>query len=59
VDDATWARAVEGYLPTPDDRAQVAELMVPHYETGDFAGWIAPPSVGINDLPVEYDYFLF
>jgi benzoyl-CoA 2,3-dioxygenase component B len=50
---------VAGYLPTPDDRAQVAELMVPHYETGDFAGWIAPPSVGINDLPVEYDYVRF
>jgi benzoyl-CoA 2,3-dioxygenase component B len=37
----------------------VAELMVPHYEAGDFASWIAPPSVGINDLPVEYDYVRF
>jgi len=26
---------------------------------GEFAGWIAPPSVGINDLPVEYDYVRF
>jgi benzoyl-CoA 2,3-dioxygenase component B len=59
VDDATWARDVAGYLPTPDDRARVAELMVPHYATGDFASWIAPPSVGINDLPVEYDYVRF
>ena len=42
-----------------DDRARVAELMVPHYEAGEFAGWISPPSVGINSLPVEYDYVRF
>ena len=33
--------------------------MTPHYETGDFASWIAPPGVGINELPVEYDYVRF
>jgi benzoyl-CoA 2,3-dioxygenase component B len=33
--------------------------MVPHHEPGDFAGWISPPSVGINSLPVEYDYVRF
>ena len=33
--------------------------MVAHYEPGAFAGWIAPPSVGINSLPVEYDYVRF
>jgi benzoyl-CoA 2,3-dioxygenase component B len=59
VDDATWERTVGGYLPTPDDRRQVAELMVPHYDTGDFASWISPPSVGINSMPVEYDYVRF
>jgi benzoyl-CoA 2,3-dioxygenase component B len=59
VDEATWERTVGGYLPTPDDRRQVAELMVPHYDTGDFASWISPPSVGINSMPVEYDYVRF
>ena len=59
VDDATWEQSVGDWLPTPDDRAQVAELMVPHYEAGEFAGWISPPSVGINSLPVEYDYVRF
>ncbi len=47
------------WLPTREDRAQVAELMVPHYDAGDFAGWISPPYVGINSLPVEYDYVRF
>src|SRR5215210_1672388 len=46
VDDATWERIAGDHLPTAEDRARVAELMVPHYEAGEFAGWIAPPSVG-------------
>src|SRR5262249_27189927 len=52
--DAEWELGSAGWLPTDDDRAAVAELMVAHYEPGEFAGWIAPPSVGINELPVEY-----
>ena len=59
LDDATWERRVGDCLPTAEDRARVAELMVPQYEPGEFAGWIAPPSVGINVLPVEYDYVRF
>ena len=57
--EADWERQAAGWLPTPDDRAAVAELMTPHYETGEFASWIAPPGVGINELPVEYDYVRF
>lgn len=59
VDDATWQRSVDDWLPTEDDRRQVAELMKPEYEPGRFAGWIAPPAVGINEMPVEFDYVHF
>jgi benzoyl-CoA 2,3-dioxygenase component B len=51
-----WDRRLDSWLPTEEDRARVAELMVHHYQPGDFAGWIAPPKTGINDQPVEYDY---
>ncbi|MDO9396453.1 MAG: benzoyl-CoA 2,3-epoxidase subunit BoxB, partial [Herbiconiux sp.] len=44
LDDASWAAEVDGWLPSEEDRRQVAELMVPVYEYGEFAGWIAPPS---------------
>jgi benzoyl-CoA 2,3-dioxygenase component B len=57
VDEVTWQ--AQEFLPTAQDRARVAELMVAHYEPGEFAGWIAAPSVGINSLPVEYDYVRF
>ncbi|MGD0685257.1 MAG: benzoyl-CoA 2,3-epoxidase subunit BoxB [Streptosporangiaceae bacterium] len=59
LDPARWARLSAGWLPTAEDRARVAALMLPHYEPGEFASWIAPPGVGINDLPVEYDYVRF
>jgi benzoyl-CoA 2,3-dioxygenase component B len=56
LDDETWERRQGEWLPTPEDRAAVAALMVPEYEYGKFAGWIAPPKTGINDQPVEFDY---
>lgn len=59
LDAATWEQQAGDWLPTPEDRARVAELMKPCHEPGQFAGWIAPPSVGINSLPVEYDYVRF
>ncbi len=51
-----WEANVDDWLPLAGDRAGVAELMVAHYEPGEFAGWIAAPKTGINDQPVEFDY---
>ena len=59
IDEATWEARRGDWLPTPDDRAQVAELMVPEYEEGKFASWIAAPPQGINNMPIEYDYVRF
>lgn len=59
LDDATWETRQADWLPTADERAQVAELMKPEYEEGKFAGWIAPPPQGINNMPIEYDYVRF
>ncbi|MCU7727720.1 benzoyl-CoA 2,3-epoxidase subunit BoxB [Actinoplanes sp. KI2] len=56
LDDEAWHARVDGWLPGDADRAAVASLMVPEYEYGRFAGWIAPPRTGINDQPVEFDY---
>ena len=56
LDDAAWEARVDGWLPSAADRQAVADLMIPEYEYGKFAGWIAPPQSGINDQPVEFDY---
>ncbi len=56
LDAETHAARIDAWLPSEQDRKAVADLMVPQYELGKFAGWIAPPSSGINDQPVEFDY---
>ena len=44
------------WLPTDEDRRKVQSLMVRVYERGKMAGWIGPPSRGINGQPVEFEY---
>ena len=56
VDDATYQAGLREWLPTDEDRAYVAGLMQPCLEPGRMAGWIAPPSQGINGKPVDYTY---
>ena len=59
MDEATWNSRAPNWLPSAQDRAAVASLMQPEYERGTFAGWIAPPPHGINDMGVEFDYVRF
>ena len=54
--EAEWARGVDAWLPTDDDRAHVESLMRRCTEPGKMAGWIAPPSTGIHAKPVDFDY---
>ena len=50
-------RAREGdWLPSEQDRAFVASLMQQITEPGKFAGWIAAPEGGINNLGPAYEY---
>ena len=59
VSDVEWAANEATWLPTADDRAFVASLMKPVLEAGKFAGWIAPPVMGVNRQPVDFDYVRF
>jgi len=56
LEEATWQARCSDYLPSDAERELVARLMVPEYQAGQFAGWIAPPQTGINEQPVEFDY---
>ena len=59
VSDAQWNAKVSEWLPTPEDRAFVASLMGRVVEPGKFAGWIAPPVMGINRQPIDFEYVRF
>jgi benzoyl-CoA 2,3-dioxygenase component B len=59
VSDHEWNAKVEEWLPTDTDRAFVASLMGRVVEPGKFANWIAPPVVGINRQPIDFQYVRF
>ena len=50
---------VRNWLPSEEDRAYVASLMGRVVEPGKMANWIAPPPVGINRQPIEFEYVRF
>lgn len=51
-----WESRAGEFLPTEEDYAYVQSLMVPVYEAGKFASWIAPPPKGLNGQPIDFDY---
>ncbi|HWE29145.1 MAG TPA: benzoyl-CoA 2,3-epoxidase subunit BoxB, partial [Polyangia bacterium] len=44
------------WLPSPSDIAYIESLMHAVVEPGKIAGWVAPPTRGINGQPFEYEY---
>ena len=56
IDEATWDKRKGEWLPSTEDGDFIASLMKPHYETGQFASWIAPPKVGIDNKPGDFEY---
>jgi benzoyl-CoA 2,3-dioxygenase component B len=59
VSEAEWQQRRNEWLPSDEDRAFVASLMGRVVEPGKFAHWIAPPSVGINRQPIDFEYVRF
>jgi benzoyl-CoA 2,3-epoxidase subunit B len=59
VSEGEWAANVDHWLPSGGDRAFVASLMGRVVEPGKFANWIAPPVMGINRQPVDFEYVRF
>ena len=51
-----WEARSKDWLPTKADGDFIQSLMVPCYEPGQFAGWIAPPKVGIDNKPGDFEY---
>jgi len=51
-----WEARRDEFLPSEKDRAYVANLMVPIYEPGKIANWIARPARGIHGLPFDFEY---
>ncbi len=59
ISEAEWNAKKDQWLPSSEDRAFVASLMGQVLEPGKFAGWIAPPVMGINRQPIDFEYVRF
>ena len=56
ISDAEWEKRRDEWLPSKADGDFIQSLMQPCYEPGKFASWIAPPKVGIDNKPGDFEY---
>ena len=56
IDQATWARERDNWLPSKADGDFIIALMKPEFEPAKFATWIAAPKVGIDNKPGDFEY---
>jgi benzoyl-CoA 2,3-dioxygenase component B len=56
IDSVAWKQRGDDWLPSQADGDFIADLMKPMREPGKFAGWIAPPKVGIDNKPGDFEY---
>ncbi|MDR3468160.1 MAG: benzoyl-CoA 2,3-epoxidase subunit BoxB [Xanthobacteraceae bacterium] len=54
--EAQWQAKCGEWLPNDDDMTFINSLMKPCHERGKYASWIAPPRVGINNQPGDFEY---
>ncbi|MCL4744628.1 MAG: benzoyl-CoA 2,3-epoxidase subunit BoxB [Burkholderiaceae bacterium] len=59
LSEADWTHMHGQWLPSNDDRQFVQSLMGRVVEPGKFASYIAPPTIGINRQPVDFEYVRF
>ena len=51
-----WTAQSGAWLPNDADMAFINSLMKPCHERGKYASWIAPPRVGVNNQPGDFEY---
>ena len=56
VSEAEYEKGMADWLPTKADGDFIQSLMEQVTEPGKFAGWIAPPKVGIDNKPGDFEY---
>jgi benzoyl-CoA 2,3-epoxidase subunit B len=60
MSEEAWKNHQHEWMPSPDDYAYVRSLMSGRVVApGKFANWIAPPSRGVNNQPLNFEYVRF
>ncbi len=56
VSETEWQARRDEWLPGSGDGDFIQSLMKREWEPGKYAGWIAPPRVGIDNKPGDFEY---
>ena len=56
LSEAEWHEERDRHLPSSADGEFIESLMKAEMEPGRFASWIAPPKVGIDNRPGDFEY---
>ena len=56
IGEREWQSHRATWLPTDADKAHVKSLQEGVTEPGKMAGWVAPPSTGIHQKPIDFEY---
>ena len=56
VSNEQWLARKEAMLPSAADNRFVESLMRPVHAPGAYASWIAPPRIGIDNKPGDFEY---
>jgi benzoyl-CoA 2,3-dioxygenase component B len=60
MSEEAWKNHQHEWMPSPEDYAYVRSLMNGRVVApGKFANWIAPPSRGVNNQPLNFEYVRF
>ena len=60
MSEEAWKNHQHEWMPSPEDYAYVRSLMSGRVVApGKFANWIAPPSRGVNNQPLNFEYVRF
>ncbi|MDZ7839394.1 MAG: benzoyl-CoA 2,3-epoxidase subunit BoxB [Gammaproteobacteria bacterium] len=56
LSDDQWDARQHEWLPSPEDLRFISSLMKPVMEIGEYAGWIAPPKVKVDNKPGDFEF---
>ncbi len=56
ISENEWAKRCDEWLPSKAAGDFIQALMQPCFEPGKYASWIAPPKVGIDNKPGDFEY---
>ena len=56
ISDDSFQQQLGDWLPSKEDGDYIQSLMKPVTEPGEYASWIAPPKVGIDNKPGDFEY---